>query len=89
MVSKVEEVARALCKADGKDPDANCTIGTCGGDVAMKEWQYHYPFMAMRAIEAMREPTYTMLAACSTVMPLGLAYEAMIDAALNEKAPAG
>lgn len=59
-MNMIERVARALCLADGKNPDAPCKISTCGGEVTMLEWQYHYPFAAMRAIEAMREPTQTM-----------------------------
>lgn len=93
LMTKIEEVARALCKADGKNPDADCKISTCGGEVAMKEWQYHYPFMAQRAIEALRVPSDAMIAAGQQVAVDSAAYDAadevevfnaMIDAALAE-----
>ena len=86
----VERVARTLCKADGKDPDAACKISTCGGEMAMKEWQYHYPFAAIRAIETMREPDDRMIEVCRFMedQPVQLTYTAMIEAALK-KTPAG
>ena len=50
---QIERVARALCKADGKDPDQPYTFKTCGGTMTMSNWQHHYPFAAAQAIKAM------------------------------------
>lgn len=88
----IERVARALCKADGKNPDAPCKIATCGGDVEMLEWQYHYPFASKRVIEEMLEPTEEMVEAGSNGRKPGNSkwgnttktWSAMIRAALEE-----
>lgn len=100
MVTMVERVARALCRADGKDPDAPRKISACVGEISMMEWQYHYPFMALRAIEAMREPTDEMvravesaeddsgyIAAAGEHIDWGDAWTIAINAALQKETP--
>lgn len=87
MSEMIERVARALCSADGKDPDALCGIFTCDGEGTVKNWQYHYPFQARRAIEAMREPTDAMMMDFLVEMAKHSdqwrAYKSMIGAALK------
>lgn len=84
-----EKVARALCSADGRDPDEL----HCGSLI----WEAHsegflefpdYEAMAHAAIEAMREPTEAMLDAGRTKTNwgphgTGEVWLAMIDAALT------
>lgn len=84
MSEMIERVARALCKADGCDPDHESPDQI---DAGIKLWT-RYVRDARAAIEAMREPTEAMSEA---VKPLGLCrtedaaeiYRAMIDAALR------
>lgn len=98
----VERVARALCKADGKNPDAlepGDAFGTDGhmrnGDPAHSLWR-EWNERAVAAIEAMREPTDEMIEAGVTAdfgKNLGervtFAHQAMINAALQKETPAG
>lgn len=88
MVTKLEEVARAICRKAGHVND--------------KHWR-HYVDAARSAIEAMREPSAAMVAATEEVVvgyddfaccdgtlymhhdDAKSAWQAMIDAALNEK----
>jgi hypothetical protein len=88
----VERVARAICKADGRDPDSDFT----SGNATFPAWQA-YQSRARAAIEAMREPTEAMIEAgglSDAARPYdgpegegcqfypAIAYRAMIDAAL-------
>ena len=59
----VERVARAICAADGSDPEANNQYVPPYSKEreAMKNWQA-YIDLARAAIEAMREPTPFMVA---------------------------
>jgi hypothetical protein len=74
-MTMIEKVARAICKTHGAfDPDA-LTAGVAA-------WKYYIP-EARAAIAAMREPTDEIRrAGDQTISPE--AYQAMIDAALNE-----
>lgn len=84
----IEKVARDLCWADGKDPDAIYTLGTCAGGFSVPNWELHYPFMAIRAIEAMREPNDDMRQNAQPMYddPCSVSgiWETMIDTALSE-----
>ena len=68
--SMVERVARALCVADGHEPDSDWRIdGNVMLTVALapgaeKFWRTYEP-LARTAIEAMREPTEAMLQAAA------------------------
>ena len=81
-MSKVEEVARALCWANGQDPDLSL-----GGDKQNWLWM-EYEHQAKRAIAAMREPSDWMVRhgvpPLERRMDLAQVYNAMIDAALQE-----
>lgn len=78
----VERVARAICKAEGFDPNSTETTEAS----YWTTWEKH----ARAAIAAMREPTDGMELAAyaaeraspSSNLPYGIAYSAMIDAAL-------
>lgn len=59
MTDMIERVARAICRAGGKDPDE--TMIELGG-VRTPMWDAFVP-IARAAIEAMREPTEAMVAA--------------------------
>jgi hypothetical protein len=78
----IERVARALCAADGHDPDGS-SFSSCGDPY----WEF-YRIKAKAAVSAMREPTGAMVyagflpdreATSAEVWP------AMIDAALAEE----
>lgn len=68
MSEMVDRVARALCIADGYDPDANENRAWLDGDVILSDtklgWEWHIA-RARAALEAMREPTDEMLQAGS------------------------
>lgn len=99
MTSKLEEVARALAKADGKDPDAPAWIQYPRGNTFGICWRDQYTTKARAALEAMRGPTGEMVVAGNCAAPfdhthpnliLGrngpeAVFNAMIDAALEEK----
>ena len=77
----VERVARAICLADGEDPDERC-----------EDWMQEfsgwrgYVESARAAIAAMREPTEAMLEAGRSTPPRTRClevYRAMIDEALK------
>ena len=85
-MNMVEKVARALCRADGKDPDAFQKMDLCEGGLTMPNWQIHYQFAARQAIEAMEEPTPFMEDAGAYAFECGVyEYPVMIRAALEEK----
>ena len=66
MNEMVERVARAICAADGKDPDADWRdVGPVMLMVAVEhpENWHHYVKQAKSAITAMREPTEAMVGA--------------------------
>lgn len=91
----IERVARALCVANGEDPDK--PSGAFG------VWWKSYRDEARAAIEAMREPTESMVSKGTRAVTLAknaahgpepsavlkggtvLAWQIMIDAALSEK----
>ena len=84
-MSMIERVARAICWANGMDPDL-----TLGGDGKNFLWR-EYVSQARAAIEAMREPTKAMTESGaygsgedSENAALG-AWGAMIAAALSEE----
>lgn len=85
-MTMIERVARAIAQADttvnGQFDDTEM------GDIFWGEWKHLYIPMARAAIEAMREPTDAMVDAmdehAGTIAPQ-YAYEAAIDAALNEQ----
>lgn len=79
MNEMIERVARAICKADGQDPDHEGELT----DEGTFQWQ-SYVTDARAAIEAMREPTKAMIAACYPDEDAGLIWRDMIDAALKE-----
>lgn len=59
----VEQVARAICRADGVDPDAT-SFGLTAGSVGDKEWHGYIPHAldALAAVLAgIREPSEGML----------------------------
>lgn len=69
-MTKIEEVARAICKAQGLDWDAQADGMTSGGGDG--DEQQGYIEMAVAAIEAMREPSAAMIeAACDADIPGG------------------
>jgi hypothetical protein len=75
-MTMIEQVARAICKTHGTfDPDA-----LTNGVVARK---YYIP-EARAAIAAMRELTDEIRHAGDEMLSQHEAYQAMIDAALNE-----
>lgn len=95
-MSKIEEVARALCRQEGEDPD----LSTPYHPTVKHLWEHYIP-SARATIEAMRKPTPQMLAAgwaeiTTAKKVAGIArlgpgpglsdgYRAMIDAALSEE----
>ncbi len=88
MTSMVERVARALAKADRKDPDAPAWIKYPGPEIYGVCWRDQYADKARAAIAAMREPTKAMTDALDSFgAPLGIieeGWQAAIDAALAE-----
>ena len=91
----VERVARAICRAGGKNPDE--VMLSLGGEKTLM-WEA-FEDVARAAIEAMREPTEAMTAAGSRVDvwhswcaagerivddSAGDVYRGMIDAALKD-----
>lgn len=78
-MTKVEQVARALCAHDDYDPDGPGVAGS----TAEFMWQ-HYRGFARAAIEAMRVPTLAMRKVCRFEVA-EVDYPAMIDAALSEE----
>lgn len=94
MADMVEKVARAICRADGVDPDA---IGYGLGVQMPKDAEYPLwkarEAQARAAIEAMRTPTEAMRRAGTAAMPVCFdeeagaisCWQAMIDAILKEE----
>lgn len=84
-MSKIEEVARAICEnVTAASPDDIIPEHPHG---SRKRWQA-YEYAARAAIEAMRNPTEKMSdegAANNFGKPSYAAWQAMIDAALNEQ----
>jgi hypothetical protein len=91
--SMIERVARAICRANGRDPDRlepGDAPGIDGqlpnGDPAHFVWK-HYMDEARAAIEAMRSPTRDVLTAFVDAdvdtFVAGVRWEAAIDAALT------
>jgi hypothetical protein len=77
-MTMIEQVARAICKAHGAfDPDALTK--------SVVAWKYYIP-EARAAIAAMREPTDEIRRAGDEMLSQHEAYQAVIDAALNENA---
>jgi hypothetical protein len=95
MSEMIERVARALCVAEGKNPDEDWTRqGPVVLDIALapgKEQRWcTYVRQARAGIAAMRKPTEVMIAAGNKADatlnagdPFEPIYEAMIDAALR------
>lgn len=90
-MTKIEEVARAICVALGRDPDADFrggdgfTLSVAVPDGEAQCWR-QYERAARAAIKAMRTPTEAMLRAAVGNRPTGpaqSAYEDMIDAAIT------
>jgi len=83
-MSKIEEVARALCVQMGEDPDQKTKYHPKRNFV----WE-HYIAAARAAIEAMNEPNDAMVdAAAGEFVPPGdfiPGYRAAIRAALSEE----
>lgn len=79
MDDMIERVARALAKADGKDPDDFAWVQFAGGKPYGLCWRDRYSDKARAAIEAMREPTLAGRAYS--------AWQAMIDASLSPVEP--
>ena len=85
-MTKIEEVARAICCPDG------CKRGKCDAGDQEGGWVLVQPHAAARAaIEAMREPSEAMMLAWLTQQEYGdsktlmrAKHSAMIDAALKE-----
>lgn len=51
----IEKVARAICRADGKDPDGWQTVDDSDGTFYTTEnWKIRYHLLAIKAIEAMK-----------------------------------
>lgn len=83
----IEKVARAICLAEGFDPDFNYDPNGLGAmAVSDVRWKL-FTHAARAAIEAMREPDHDLTAA---VVPVGydrthavIAWRTMIDAALK------
>ena len=82
MTNKIEQVARAICKQEGDDPDHICS--SLRGDAAWRMWT-EYQESAKAAIEAMREPTDGMRAAVAAQWGRKTwgYYDNVIDAALE------
>lgn len=92
-----ERIARALCIADGKDPDADWRVEPSNGltldviDDTPQNWRL-YVEKASIVIEALREPTEKMKNCKHTHWDYGCyvcgglkeGWYAMIDEALNE-----
>jgi hypothetical protein len=53
----VERVARALAKADGKDPDAPAWVRQPGNETFGVCWRDHYSVMARAALATQGDPT--------------------------------
>ncbi len=88
-MTKLEEVARAICVAAGFDPedDPNATGGPLFTDVAFPEhWRKWHTFLrqARAAIEAVREPSWGMIEAGQDHVTRGDIWQSMIDAILSE-----
>jgi hypothetical protein len=77
-VTMIEKVARAICSAEGIDPDRK-------GNETVWRWQ-EFEKEARAAIEAMREPTDAMREIGNwSGLPHVETYAAMIDIALKEQ----
>lgn len=63
MSEMIERVARAMCIADGYNPDRDLGFYDPVTEKRLLAWQYRYPDRARAAIAAMREPTEAMCAA--------------------------
>ena len=82
MNEMVERVARAICKANDYDPDANDNL--LSGPSGTRNWHL-YVTHARAAIAVMREPTQEMVESGVENAPNPRdIWEAMIDAALAE-----
>ena len=80
MTSMIDKVAKAICNWQDSD---NWEIVLARSPVdSTRLHAEHYRKMAIAAIKAMREPTYTMAVAGVEAAPFP--YRAMIDAALKE-----
>lgn len=93
METMVERVARALCRADGLDPDADwrdqgAVFLTFAIEPGKAQCWRTYEAKARAAIEAMREPTTAMTSAFDAACDehghclARFGYRIMIDAAL-------
>ena len=60
MSEMIERVAKALCVADGFDPDGLIAYAKAGRPEAVEDWK-QYQRRARAAIKAMREPTRAMM----------------------------
>jgi hypothetical protein len=90
---ELEAVARAICKANGLDPDADCRYDSKSGvmlDIHLEQpenWRDHVT-MARAALLAIREPTegmkdYVWNEGISTV-EFGVMWPSVIDHILGE-----
>ena len=88
MSEMVERVARAICRANGEDPDEPGYGFLGGGAPTSYAWQ-GYASHARVAIQAMREPTESMTAAAYAEPAVALTpfaphyWRRMIDEALK------
>lgn len=62
-----EKIARALCKADGKNPDAPAWVRFPGAIPEGVCWRDQYADKADAVLDAMREPTPEMIEAAAAV----------------------
>ena len=88
-MTKIDEVARAMCEADGGDWFAADCMRTANGESPEEQRQY-WTEKAIAAVKAMREPTDLM----GNGLPAGYRpgshsateiWRAMVDAALSEE----
>lgn len=99
--SMIERVARVMAVADDRDPDKLLLQQRCEAHLSPKKVWHLYISKARAALEAMREPTQSMISAGGATAFGGAgdpafadmaadmakdAYKAMIDAALREAA---
>lgn len=88
-MTKIEQVARALCESDDANWDAKDARETANGCTPEEQRDY-WRDKARAAIEAMRNPTMDMMKAARAhhegehYLPHSL-FNSMIDAALNEQ----
>lgn len=86
-MSKIKDVAMSIRSAMEASGLVTLTANGPNGETGLQQF---FEVLAMDAIEAMREPTQEMLNAAPNMIRAFAKkdWQAMIDAALNEKTPA-